>query len=76
MALPQEAFITKWEVANRVQKKKNAALAAPTSSNGQMEVESTMDEDVVDLLRGELKEPQDEELVSKLLSHGDLKLKY
>ena len=77
VALLLEAFITKWEAANRVQKKeKNATLAAPTSSNGPMEEESTMDEDVVDLLRGELKEPQDVELVSELLSHGDLKLKY
>ena len=77
VALLLEAFITKWEAANRVQKKeKTATLAAPTSSNGPMEEESTMDEDVVDLLRGELKEPQDVELVSELLSHGDLKLKY
>lgn len=79
VALLLEAFITKWEAANRVQKEKeekDAAATAPGSPTGRLEEESTMDEDVVDLLRGELKEPCDEELVSELLSHGDLKLKY
>ena len=77
VALLLEAFITKWEAANKVQKEKerDVAVAAPGTSQG-LEEESTMNEDVVDLLRGELKELSDEELVSELLSHGDLQLKY
>ena len=77
VALLLEAFITKWEAAYKVkEKERGTALAAPSSSSGRLEEENTMDEDVVDLLRGELKEPRDEELVSELLSHGDLKLRY
>ena len=70
-----EAFITKWEAT----KKLRLEATNDTKSNEveDMEFDRMLEEeDVVDLLKGELKEPEDEELIRELLRHNDLKLKF
>ena len=75
VALLLEAFITKWEATVTI-KKERENLNLYSSSTVYEDEDDPMDEDIVDTLKRDLKEPEDEELISELLSHGELKLQY
>jgi two pore calcium channel protein 2 len=72
VALLLEAFITKWEAAKK--SSMEGTDNAKSSEIEDLDFDNMLEEeDVVDLLKGELKEPGDEELIRELLKHDDIK---